>query len=59
MGGTYAAGQDIKVAGNGQLAAMVYAPVFTSLNGGGSNGAVYGAAVGYQSGDRWQLLPLR
>lgn len=48
--GGYEAGQSIKIAGNGQLAANVYAPgADISLNGGGTNGNVYGAAVGFTS----------
>lgn len=40
------AGQDIKVAGNGQLAASVYAPnADVSLNGGGTDGEVLGGVV--------------
>lgn len=38
--------QNIKVAGNGQLSAVVYAPnAELSMNGGGSSGQVMGAAV--------------
>jgi hypothetical protein len=40
------AGQDIKIAGNGQLAASVYAPnADVTLNGGGTDGDVLGGVV--------------
>ncbi len=40
------AGQDIKIAGNGSLAASVYAPnADVTLNGGGNSGVVYGGVV--------------
>ncbi|MBI3887267.1 MAG: hypothetical protein HY302_16300 [Opitutae bacterium] len=40
-------GQSIDISGNGRLQALVYAPNATlSLNGGGTNGDVMGAAVG-------------
>ncbi|MGB0258652.1 MAG: DUF7305 domain-containing protein [Coraliomargarita sp.] len=46
--GTYSAGQSIKIAGNGYLAAAVYAPgADLTLNGGGSRGDVLGSAVGF------------
>lgn len=40
------AGQDIQIAGNGQLSAAVYAPnADVTLNGGGTDGAVLGGVV--------------
>ncbi|KRP35833.1 MAG: hypothetical protein ABS34_09940 [Opitutaceae bacterium BACL24 MAG-120322-bin51] len=44
------AGQDIKVAGNGQLSANVYAPnAAVILNGGGKNGVVFGGIVAFSA----------
>ncbi len=43
-------GQTIKIAGNGYLASAVYAPNATvELKGGGSDGRVFGAVVGYDA----------
>ena len=42
------AGQDIKIAGNGQLHASVYAPnASVTVNGGGSAGVVFGGIVAF------------
>mgnify|MGYP000868845747 CR=1 FL=1 len=49
MDGT-SAGQTIKIAGNGVLAASVYAPnADVTVNGGGSTGNVFGAVVALQA----------
>lgn len=46
--GTESAGQTIKIAGNGELHAMIYAPAAAvSLQGGGNSGAVYGGLVAF------------
>ncbi len=38
--------QDIRISGNGQLSAVVYAPNSdVTMNGGGSSGAVYGSVI--------------
>jgi Tfp pilus assembly protein PilX len=43
-------GQEIKIAGNGKLAAAIYAPAADlTLNGGGSSGAVYGGVVAFSA----------
>ncbi|MGZ0657211.1 DUF7305 domain-containing protein [Coraliomargarita sp. W4R72] len=45
-----AGGQQIKISGNGYLAAGVYAPnANVTLNGGGNSGRVYGAIAAYES----------
>ena len=42
--------QTIKISGNGQLSATVYAPnANVELKGGGSSGRVYGAVVAYDA----------
>lgn len=47
-GGEMIAGQDIKISGNGQLFAAVYAPAAdVTLNGGGSRGEVMGGVVAF------------
>ena len=46
--GSYTPDRAIKIAGNGVLAAAVYAPgAALELNGGGSSGDVFGSAVGF------------
>lgn len=47
-GGSLVAGQTIKVSGNGQLAAAIYAPAADlTLNGGGRSGSVMGGVVAF------------
>ncbi|MFT4901266.1 MAG: hypothetical protein ACI81V_000535 [Lentimonas sp.] len=46
--GDTVAGQRISIAGNGQLAATIYAPAAdVSMSGGGNNGSVMGGVVGF------------
>ena len=46
--GNESAGQSISIRGNGQLAASVYAPsAAITMNGGGTNGSVFGGMVGF------------